>query len=181
MWTDASFASLAPTVDTACFLAAVRCATPGSPVDESCTAPFTYWQWLFSHNGQLADHSRVRKMLCDGAEVPDALAGVDSAFLFSLAVARWQAGAALADGLAGVVSDVAVAGGGRLNLLATDGQRLAATVSGDSLFVRAGGGSVLLASEPLDDQLGWTELPPDSLVDAGLDGITVTALGVVCP
>ena len=179
IWSDASFASLAPTVQSGCILAAVRCATQGTPPDESCAAPFTHRQWLFSHNGRLADYPRTRKILRDEvADVPDAFAGVDSAFCFGLAVARWEAGANLAQGLAMVVSDIAGAGGGRLNLLATDGRRLAATTFGDTLFVRTGVGSVILASEPLDDEPDWTAVPPNSVVDAGADDVSVTALTV---
>ena len=55
IWTDASFASLAPTVASRCVLAAVRSATPGTAPDESAAAPFTHGRWLFSHNGRLTD------------------------------------------------------------------------------------------------------------------------------
>ncbi|MGH8794846.1 MAG: class II glutamine amidotransferase, partial [Stackebrandtia sp.] len=99
IWTDASFASLAPTVESGCVLAAVRSASLGFSLDESCAAPFTWKHWLFSHNGLVADFPRVRRALWQAAaDVPDALAGCDSAFLFGLAAARWQAGASLGEG-----------------------------------------------------------------------------------
>lgn len=177
IWSDMSFAGLAPTVESPCILAAVRDATPGFPSDESCTAPFTHQRWLFSHNGKVADFSRVRKSLHHAlADVPEALAHVDSAFLFGLAVSRWESGASLADGLAGVVRDVAAAGGGRLNLLASDGTDLAATTYGETLFTRVDTGSVLLASEPYDDDPSWDEIPPGHLVTAGPAGVAVTPL-----
>lgn len=182
IWTDASFASLAPTVSSGCVLAAVRSASPGMPPDESCAAPFTHRRWLFSHNGQVADLPSVRKLFGEAVvDVPEALAPVDSAVLFGLAMARWKAGASLGKGLAGVVSDVATAGGGRLNLLATDGKRLAGTASGDTLFVRSAPASVALASEPFDDGPGWDEVPPDSLVEAAPGETTITPLTVECP
>lgn len=180
IWTDQSFASLAPTVESTCVLAAVRSADPSSPSDESCAAPFAYDTWLFSHNGRVADMERTRTLLPTCPDVPDALAGVDSAFLFGIAVARWRKGASLGTGLAGVVSDVAVAGGGRLNLLATDGYQLAATSSGDTLYLQTGANRVVLASEPINDG-EWTEIPDDTLVEASPDGVVTRQLTVECP
>ena len=122
IWSDQSFGSLAPAVESGCVLAAVRSATPGFPCEESGAAPFTHGRWLFSHNGRLADYRLAYKALRESsAWVPDALAPVDSALLFGLAVAHWEAGASLGAGLAQVVRDVDGLGGGRLNLLATDG------------------------------------------------------------
>jgi glutamine amidotransferase len=177
VWADQSFASLAPTVESTCVLAAVRSATPGFPSDESGAAPFTHGRWLFSHNGVLADLRLARKALRDDvAWVPDALAPVDSALLFGLAVARWEAGAALGEGLVLATHDVAAVGGGRLNLLASDGQRVAGTTYGDTLFVRESADGVLLASEPCDDDPDWAPVPPHSLVEADQHGVTISAL-----
>src|SRR5918992_2859505 len=61
VWTDASFASLAPTISASCVLAAVRSATPGFGHDESCAPPFTHGTWLYSHNGRLTDWPRARR------------------------------------------------------------------------------------------------------------------------
>lgn len=188
IWSDASFASLAPTIESSCVVAAVRGATPGYPADESCVAPFTHGPWLFSHNGKLADLPRVRSALASvvGARPdhpfdpfdapPEAFAPVDSAVVFGHAAAWWASGASLADGLAAVVRDVAAAGGGRLNLLATDGTVMAATAYGDSLFTRTDPGSVVVASEPYDDDPAWSRVPPNSVVEATSAGLTVTPL-----
>jgi glutamine amidotransferase len=176
IWADQSFASLAPTVAAPCVVAAVRSATPGMPSEESGAAPFTHGPWLFSHNGALTDLRRAAKALRDtGAWVPDALAPVDSALLFGQAVAYWEAGASLGAGLAQVVSDAQGVGGGRLNLLASDGLRLAATVCGDTLFVRTEATGVVVASEPHDDET-WQALPPHSLVEVDDSGIQVSPL-----
>ena len=53
LWSDASFASVAPELSSGCVLAAVRSATPGMPMDESAAAPFTDGRWLLSHNGRV--------------------------------------------------------------------------------------------------------------------------------
>lgn len=173
IWSDATFVSLAPTVLSRAVLAAVRDATPGfAAADESCTAPFTHGRWLFSHGGALADWQRARKGLVDRTlDVPEAAAPVDSALLFGLAVAAWTAGAGLAEGLAETVRLAETCGGGRANLLATDGVAAAATSWGDPLFCLETPAGVTLASEPFDDDERWRRLPDGCLVST--DGSTV--------
>lgn len=174
IWTDASFASLAPTVASSCVVAAVRSATVGTSADESAAAPFTEGRWLLSHNGRLDDWASARKALREhAADVPDARTGVDSALLFGLAVARWQGGASLGDGLAGATADLLAHGGGRLTTLAADGRGVAGVVCGEPLWWRREAGGVVVASEPHgpgtgpDDDLaasGWRELPDRTVV-----------------
>ena len=178
IWGDVSFASLAPTISSNCLLAAVRDATPGfASSDESSAAPFLHGRWLFSHTGALADWPRARKALLDRSlDVPEAAAPVDSALLFGVAVSCWSAGASLEEGLAEAVAAARAVGGGRLSFLATDGEQLAATSYGDSLFCHESATGVLLASEPLDDDAGWRRLPPPCLVAAGRDGVVIHPL-----
>lgn len=177
IWTDASFASLAPTISTSCAVAAVRSATAGMSADESAAAPFAHGHWLFSHNGRLHDWSTARKaLLPQAADVPDTRVGVDSALLFGLAVARWQAGATLTEGLADTARAVLAHGGGRLTMLAADGAALAAVVVGEPLYVLAFPGGTFLAAEPHDDDPGWRELADLSVVHISRDGVTETSL-----
>jgi glutamine amidotransferase len=180
IWSDASFASLAPTISSTCLVAAVRDATPGfAASDESSTAPFRHGRWLFSHSGALADWQRARKTLLERTlDVPEAAAPVDSALLFGIAVSAWQAGASLGDGLAESVRAAVAAGGGRVCLVAADGGRVAATAYGDRLFCRESSRGVLLASEPLDDLPGWREVPAPAVVESSGDGLTMTALDI---
>jgi len=181
IWTDASFASLAPTISSSVVLAAVRSATPGTGPDESAAAPFTHDRWLLSHNGRLDDWPTARKALGSRvADVPDALAPVDSALLFGLAVAAWQGGATLVAGLADAVHQVEAYGGGRLTLLATDGVSVAGTVVGEPMWTLTAptpdGPATWVASEPHDDDPAWTLVPDRSLVVAFPDGVQVTPL-----
>jgi gamma-glutamyl hercynylcysteine S-oxide hydrolase len=177
IWTDASFASMAPTIASACVLAAVRSATPGTAADEGAAAPFTHDRWLFSHNGRLHDWPTARKALTgQAADVPDTRVGVDSALLFGLALARWQVGASLAEGLAGAATDVLDHGGGRLTMLATDGDAVAGVVVGEPLHVLTTFGGSLIASEPDDDDPEWRELADLSVVHLGPEGLTETPL-----
>lgn len=181
IWTDLSFREVAGAVRASCAVAAVRSATPGFPVDESCAQPFRAGRWLFSHNGRIDDYGAVegalRDLAGDLAGVPDARAPVDSAPLFAVAVRHWRGGAPLGEGLAAALGEVEAIAPGRYNLLASDGTSLAATAWGDSLFVREDGDRVRLASEPLDDGPGWKAVPDRSLVTAGpATGVSVTPL-----
>jgi len=176
IWTDASFASLAPTIATTCAVAAVRSATAGTSPDETAAAPFTHGRWLFSHNGRLQDWSTARKaLLARAADVPDTRAGVDSALLFGLALASWQAGASLAGGLADAARSVLDHGGGRLTMLASDGAAIAAVVVGEPVHLSLSSGAVVIAAEPHDDG-PWREVADGTVVQAGADGVTEAAL-----
>ncbi|TDB88267.1 ergothioneine biosynthesis protein EgtC [Actinomadura sp. KC216] len=181
LWTDASFREIAGAVRASCAVAALRSATVGFPVDESCAQPFRAGTWLFSHNGKVEDYgaveAKLRDLTGDVSGVPDARAPVDSAPLFALAVRHWREGRPLGEGLAAVVAAVTALSPGRYNLLASDGTSLAATTWGDSLFVREGGGEIRIASEPLDGGPGWTPVPDRSLVTAGLaSGVRIDPL-----
>lgn len=57
-------------------------------------------------------------------------------------------------------------GGGRLNLLVTDGETVAAATYGDTLYTRRDGEGVLVGSETYDDQPGWEPAPDRRLVVA---------------
>jgi glutamine amidotransferase len=176
IWTDASFASLAPTISSSCVLAAVRSATAGTSADESAAAPFTHEGWLFSHNGRLHDWPTARKaLLPQAADVPDTRVGVDSALLFGLALARWQAGAPLTDGLADAARDVLAHGGGRLTMLASDGSSVAAVVVGEPVHVLSTGSGTVIASEPHDDG-PWREIADGTAVHLSADGLTETRI-----
>lgn len=179
IWADAAFAARAAQTRSRCFLASVRSATPGYPVEERCTQPFTAGPYLFSHNGAVENFERVRAKLADQLDSlgapPDVQAPVDSAFVFGLALARWRRGMGLAEGLADVVDTLIGITGGRFNLLATDGRSLAGTTCGESLFLGDGLG-VALASEPFDGSPGWQPVPPYSVVSVEPDRVVTSRL-----
>jgi gamma-glutamyl hercynylcysteine S-oxide hydrolase len=182
--TDASFASLAGLVSSNAVLAAVRNASPGMPIDEASTAPFTDGRWLFSHNGFVPGFgSGVGRALRRGVSESraTAMAGAsDSAPLFALALDRLDAGASPADALVSVVGLVdehtTEHTTARLNFLLTDGERIAATACRNSLFVlddRHLTGVVVIASEPYDDDPSWEIVPDGSVVELGDDKLEV--------
>ncbi|NUR06440.1 MAG: class II glutamine amidotransferase [Nocardioidaceae bacterium] len=176
IWTDASFASLAPTIASSCMVAALRSATPGFAHDESSAAPFTHGRYLFSHNGRLEDYPTARKALwAEASTTRDALAAVDSALLFGLAVASWESGASLPDGLVAAARAVLDHGGGRLTMLAADGVSVAGVVVGEPMHLLETDTGTVVASEPHDDG-PWRELADLTVVHVTAYGTTETAL-----
>jgi gamma-glutamyl hercynylcysteine S-oxide hydrolase len=180
MWTEVSFREVAAAVESGCVLAAVRSATQGFPVDESCAQPFRTGPYLFSHNGRVGAfagvEAKLRELAGDLSDVPEARAPVDSALLLAIAAGHWRAGRSLGEGLAETVFAVTSVTSGRYNLLATDGTSLAATTWGDSLFVLRADGSVVIASEPYDEDPRWERVPDRSLVTFEGDRLCLSSL-----
>lgn len=178
MWTDRSFRSVADVVRAGAVVAAVRAATPGTPVVETGSAPFAEGRWLFSLNGYVSDFpgpaaDRLRRALSPARSA--ALEGTtDSEVLFGLVLDAVDGGATPAEACAAVARDVLASSTGELNLLLADGTTAVATTAGNTLYalVDAGlaEGGMLLASEPLDDHPGWTAVPDRSLVVATAAG-----------
>ncbi len=184
IWGDESFADVARVTTAGALLAAVRCATAGTDLGTASVAPFASGPWLFSHNGVLDGWPRSAAGLA--ATLPaDSLLGlearVDSALLWALVRHRLQRGLAPEDALADTVGVLRTAGlTGRFNFLLTDGQVIAATAAGDTVWYRSGpavsGPAVVVASEPGDDEPGWTEVPNDSVVTATPQQVSVAQL-----
>jgi gamma-glutamyl hercynylcysteine S-oxide hydrolase len=166
LWSDASFASVAPVIWSGCVLAAVRSATAGMPADESAAAPFASGRWLLSHNG-VVDRAVL-------GPHPAAESVGDSA---QLAAHAFALGDELPRKLGEFVADVGRRDpGARLNLLLTDGQRILATCWKDTLSVLRTADGVAVASEPYDDDPRWADVPDFHLVDVTADAVTMTSL-----
>ena len=163
LWSDTSFASIAPVLRSRCVVAAVRSATVGMPVEASASAPFSDGRWLLSHNG-LVDRAVLPPS-------PRAESMVDSALLAALIFERGL------DALADTVTEVGTADpNARLNILAADGARLLATTWGDTLSVLEGDDGVVLASEPFDDDPTWQDVPDRHLIEVDHRAVTLTPL-----
>jgi gamma-glutamyl hercynylcysteine S-oxide hydrolase len=152
LWGDASFASVAPAIESTCVVAAVRSASIGMPIEPSASAPFTDGRWLLSHNG-----------VVDRAVLPPSSTAesvVDSAVLAALIFERGL------DALGDTVAEVGAADpNARLNILAGNGSRLLATTWGDTLSILRTADGIVLASEPYDDDPRWEDVPDRHLVD----------------
>ena len=122
-------------------LAAVRYATAGTDPGAAAVAPYASGRWLFSHNGVLdgwpavrrrAGRDAARRMRCSGWRPGST----------RRCCGRWcgtgsSRGLAPAEALADTVAALRRRGvTGRFNFLLTDGQVIAATAAGDTLWYR---------------------------------------------
>jgi predicted glutamine amidotransferase len=207
-WSNMNLLHLARVTRSGCIFAHVRAATPGLPVTETNTHPFTWRELAFMHNGELGCFQTIRRRLLDGLSEPafDLIQGTtDSEHLFAAIVDRLlranrdSTGSpveALGAAMAGAVEDALELGRelgaeepSYLNLALTDGRRLAVCRFTDgeladspSLYVHRGklftcedgqcrffepdgrGDAVLVASEPLTDDPGWSVVEPNTLL-----------------
>ena len=182
LWADRSFAGMAGKIRSSAVFAAVRSATPGLPAEESGVPPFASGPFTFMHNGAIEGFRhgpmrRLRDSLGEGSYA--GLLGVtDSETIFALALDRLGEGAGPGEALEETVRHVSgvCAGLGRratLNLALTDGRGMAfvrhsTEGPGNSLYLLEGGerlpGGVVVASERLDGDAGWREVPDRSLL-----------------
>ena len=179
IWADGTFADLARVVRSGALLAAVRSATPGMALGENAAAPFVHRRWLFSHNGVIKGFPDSCAQLSATLPTERILAleaPTDSALLWALVHDRLDNGTALGDALSQVVALVEGSCEARLNLLATDGDQIAATTVGNSLYVLTAPGHIVVASEPHDDDPGWRQVPDRHLLVATEDSVSVTPL-----
>lgn len=167
VWGDETFADLARTVRTTAFLAAVRSGTEGMVSGAGAAAPFRSGRWLFSHNGALPgwpgsgvdlvkDLAPQRLLRID--------APTDAAVLWALTLDRLEAGASLGEAVRSVTNRALETTGGRVNLLVTDGSRIAGTTAGASLCYRSLAGGTVVASEASDDADDWHDVPDGRLL-----------------
>jgi gamma-glutamyl hercynylcysteine S-oxide hydrolase len=177
IWGDPSLPDLARVTRSSAVLAAVRDATVGTALGEAAAAPFASGSWLFSHNGLLAGWPASAAVMARVEPLLALEAMTDSAFLWLLILERLQAGTPADIALAATIEAVDAAGGtGRFNFLLTDGRTIVATTAGDTLWYRRADGGVTVASEPCDDEPGWTEVPDRQLLSAGPSQVTVRPL-----
>jgi len=206
IWADPSFADLTRVTRSGALLAAVRDASAGTEPGASACSPYGADHWLFSHNGALVGWPGTAGGLAATLTPPELLdldARVDSALLWALTLKQLRGGAAPDEALAaviGLLDDERVTG--RFNFLLTDGQVIAATAAGHTLWYRrsdsdrsgdsgssgssgssgdsgssgSSGDSVLVASEPADENPGWVEVPDRSLLTASPAGVRVQSL-----
>ncbi|MEU5702514.1 ergothioneine biosynthesis protein EgtC [Streptomyces aurantiacus] len=181
VWGDQSFADLTRVVRSGALLAAVRDATLAGADGEAAAAPFTAGSWLFSHNGAVAGWPHSLSPLARTLPAADLLsmeARCDSALVWALVLNRLRGGDEEGQALADTVLDVAAAApGSRLNLLLTDGETIAATAWGDTLWYLTGPGPrTVVASEPYDDDPRWQEVPDRTLLTASRTDVLLSPL-----
>lgn len=62
-WSNQNLLDLAPVIESDCLLAHVRAATLGLPVSQLNCHPFSWEQFAFMHNGEVAAFSAIRRAL----------------------------------------------------------------------------------------------------------------------
>jgi glutamine amidotransferase len=165
LWSDTSFASMAPLLASGAVLAAVRSATIGMPPDEAAAAPFTDGRWLFSHNGRVSRDAfpwqSSAESTCDSALL--------AAHVFAAGPAR------VVETLRAVAAADPDA---YLSVLMTDGERIVGVTWGDELSYLAQPDGVAVASEPWDDDPRWVGVPDRHLIEVTQSGVTVLDLEI---
>ena len=87
-WADANLVELAAHVEAPLFLAHVRAAI-GSPVQQTNCHPFRHGNWLFVHNGYIAEFAKIRRdLMCrmDPELFADVHGSTDTEVVFHLAL-----------------------------------------------------------------------------------------------
>ncbi|MFI7382461.1 ergothioneine biosynthesis protein EgtC [Streptomyces sp. NPDC049813] len=181
IWGDQPYADLARVVRSGSVLAAVRDATLAGADGEAAAAPYAAGPWLFSHNGAVPGWPDSLAPLVPSVPAADLLAmeaRCDAAFLWALVLHRLRAGDDEAQALADTVLMAAEAApAARLNLLVTNGETIAATAWGDTLwYLTEPGRRTVVASEPYDDDPRWTEVPDRTLLAASRTDVLLTPL-----
>jgi glutamine amidotransferase len=181
IWADPGFADLARVIRTGALLAAVRDATEPGADGEAAAAPFADGPWLFSHNGAVGGWPGSLAGVATTLPAGDLLsleARNDSALLWALVQHRLRDGDGPGQALADTVLVAAAAApASRLNLLLTDGERIAATAWGDTLwYLIEPGRRTVVASEPYDDDQRWREVPDRTLLVATRTDVLLTPI-----
>jgi glutamine amidotransferase len=87
-WNDQNLRELTRAIESSLFFSHVRAAA-GPPIQQTNCHPFRYQNWLFMHNGALADFASVKRDLTfaiDPSLYPHVLGTTDSEVLFHLAL-----------------------------------------------------------------------------------------------
>jgi dimethylhistidine N-methyltransferase/ergothioneine biosynthesis protein EgtC len=185
IWADPSFTDLARVTSSRAVLAAVRSATEGTEPGAAAAAPYAAGRWLFSHNGAVPGWPDALAGLAAGLPASDLLsleARSDSAVIWAMVLRLLRAGQPPGAALAATIELLAAAKvPGRFNLLLTDGETIAATTAGDTLYYRAGPGGVVVASEPDGGAADWTQVPDGSVLEAAAGSVSVRPGPVPAP
>lgn len=195
LWSDRSFAGIAPKIRAQTILAAVRSATPGLPVEESGVPPFASGPFLFAHNGAIEGfrHTAMRPLrhALSDESYASLLGTTDSETIFAGLLDRLKEysgdlGGATTETIRHV-SGICAKFGVRatLNLAVTDGaafafSRYSTEGPGNSLYLIEDGttfpGAAVVASERLDGNPRWREVPDRHLLGVDGDGVSLRPL-----
>lgn len=186
IWYDDDLRPLLECVRSPVNVAALRNGTPGLPVDRASLLPMTFERWTFVLNGFVPDF-RARHMRELRSSLSDRLYGSlfgvsDSETLLLLAVEQIEQGASLTEALlttAARVLERTVGSETQLTMTLTDGAGVAAVrtsnvAATNSLYwsrsSSLGPEGIVLASEVLREEDGWTAVDPHSWIEFDTEG-----------
>lgn len=179
-WSDDNLRCLCRHIRSHLFFAHVRSAT-GTPTTRPNCHPFASGRWLFMHNGLIGNWKRVRRRV--EALIPDSLydsrigtTDSEAIFLAILGAGVDRDPIEATRRTITAITDIVNSDGCRDPLRFTaalaDGENLyafryAANNATNTLYFRVGDGSVVLASEPLDQERAlWAPVPDDHFLVA---------------
>jgi len=193
-WNDANLRHLSQQIRSHMFVAHVRAATGGTPVQQSNCHPFVHGRWLFLHNGRIEAYREVRRAL-EFAVSPELYNGIegttDSEVMFHLALTFGLAEDPIG-GLQRMVGFVEETGWNagiehpmQMTIGLTNGHRLYAVRYSSNrvsrtlyhsrniralrqlnpLFERYSDDAIVVVSEPLNDVADyWEEIPESTVI-----------------
>ncbi len=192
-WSEPNLPRLSPRLTGSVQLAVVRSQTTGIPAGVGSAHPFAYDRWAGAHNGYIEGFDQVKWRLAEGLDDTvrsrfDVFSDSLLLFLMVMSELRRDGGADVTGAMVSVVRQVLTAcaeGAVSLNLVIASSVevvalRAARGVEPNTLYhLEAGGrwpGAGLLASEPLDDDSGWTSVAADHVVRMTAQGFVAEAV-----
>jgi glutamine amidotransferase len=179
-WSDENMRHLCRHIRSHMFFAHVRAST-GTPTTRPNCHPFSHGRWMFMHNGQIGDWSRIRRRV-EGM-IPDSFyasrvgtTDSEAAFLAILGAGGDDDPIAATERtlakLAKVVEESDTNEPVRFTAALADGRNLyafryASDDTANTLYYRDDGGNLVVVSEPLDmDRKHWITVPPGHMIVA---------------
>jgi len=183
-WSDENLRYLCRHLHSHLFFAHVRASTGTAITRQNCH-PFACGRWLFMHNGFIGSWNRLRRRienLIPDDHYPSRLGTTDSEAVFLAMM-----GAGLDSDPIGatrrvmaVLADMVNENSERLRFTAaiSNGSdlyafRYAENDNPNTLYFREEHGEVVVVSEPLDKHPSWTVLPPNHVLSASRDRVSV--------
>jgi glutamine amidotransferase len=182
IWSDPNLPHLARTLASDLWIASVRSASEGNPVNHANTQPFVGEDFLFDHNGLIDEfHNQVRPRLAadlDPALLPSIRGNTESEYLFAALrhILSENPGVTVVSALAELMSRIERWVDGcrsLLTIVVSDGERLYAVrhalgdgcptlyyTTDDETFPNA----QLMASEPMTDSSFWQIVPEHQML-----------------
>ncbi|MDX1519984.1 MAG: ergothioneine biosynthesis protein EgtC [Gammaproteobacteria bacterium] len=184
-WSDTNLSALGSSLSHDLWMANVRSATPGQAVHIGNTQPFTHRNLHFLHNGYIEAFQEGFKEKLVPLIDPDILARLqgdtDSAWLAALFHQQLKSTGSIREALVETCRELQSIADGKkilMNMIVSDQDSLHAVrhaINADcpSLYSLVNGqnfpDSVILASEPFDDDPGWTAIETHRSLSVGRD------------